>query len=117
MAWLARVFSSSIGKKQLVAVTGLGLCGFLIAHLSGNFLLFAGQEAFDAYAKMLLLFSMAMTGVGGGKPLQNALGLPGGHRRRPRLDTTTPEQLHGARARLAEIGIEELAPHLADSQD
>lgn len=74
------------------------------------------RGAEDAYAKMLLLFSMAMTGVGGGKSLQNALGLPGGHRRRPRLDAATDEQLRRARARLAEIGVEELAPHLAAAE-
>ena len=38
----ARYTTSSIGKKQLMGVTGLMLVGFLLAHLSGNFLIFAG---------------------------------------------------------------------------
>ncbi len=45
--------NSSIGKKQLVAVSGLGMVLFLIAHLLGNFLVFVGPEALNAYAKQL----------------------------------------------------------------
>ena len=45
--------SSSILKKQLVAATGLLLCGFLAAHLAGNLLLFAGPRAFNIYAHRL----------------------------------------------------------------
>jgi 4-hydroxy-tetrahydrodipicolinate synthase len=66
----------------------------------------------EAYAKILLLFTMAMTGMGGGKALQNALGLPGGAPRRPRLDRSTPEGIERARRRLIEIGIPELEPFL-----
>jgi succinate dehydrogenase / fumarate reductase cytochrome b subunit len=33
-----------------VAITGLALTGFVLAHLSGNLLLFAGPEAFNQYA-------------------------------------------------------------------
>jgi succinate dehydrogenase / fumarate reductase, cytochrome b subunit len=46
-------FSSSIGRKQLVAVTGLLLCGFLVSHLAGNFLLLLGSDAFNIYAHKL----------------------------------------------------------------
>lgn len=45
--------TSSVGRKQIIAVTGLGLVLFIIAHLSGNLLIFAGPEAFNAYAKKL----------------------------------------------------------------
>ena len=37
-----RYANSSIGKKQMMALTGLMLIGFLLAHLTGNFLIFAG---------------------------------------------------------------------------
>ncbi|MCA9450783.1 MAG: succinate dehydrogenase cytochrome b subunit, partial [Candidatus Omnitrophica bacterium] len=47
------LLQSSIIRKQIVAVTGLMLVGFLIAHLTGNFLLFAGPEAFNGYSKKL----------------------------------------------------------------
>ena len=50
---IKRYISSSVGKKQIVAVSGLGLVLFLIAHLSGNLLIFKGPEAFNAYAEML----------------------------------------------------------------
>lgn len=33
-----------------MGVTGLLLCGFLVGHLAGNLLLFAGQHEFDKYA-------------------------------------------------------------------
>lgn len=44
---------SSIQKKQVMAVTGLLLCGFLIAHLLGNFLIIFSPEGFNAYAHQL----------------------------------------------------------------
>lgn len=44
---------SSIGKKMVVALAGLLLCGFLITHLAGNLLLFVGGAAFNRYALML----------------------------------------------------------------
>lgn len=44
---------SPIGKKVLMALTGLGLSLFLILHLTGNFLLYAGQPAFDKYAETM----------------------------------------------------------------
>jgi succinate dehydrogenase / fumarate reductase cytochrome b subunit len=46
-------FCSSIGRKQLVAVTGLLLCGFLVSHLSGNLLLLVSSDAFNLYAHKL----------------------------------------------------------------
>ncbi len=46
-------FCSSIGRKQLIALTGLGLCGFLVSHLAGNFLLLMGSDAFNIYAHKL----------------------------------------------------------------
>lgn len=42
--------TSSIGKKLIMAITGLGFCTFLTGHLAGNLTLFAGETAFNAYA-------------------------------------------------------------------
>lgn len=53
MCHLCRLFSASIGKKILVAVAGLLLCGFLITHLAGNLFLFVGPGAFNKYATTL----------------------------------------------------------------
>jgi succinate dehydrogenase / fumarate reductase cytochrome b subunit len=44
---------SSIGKKVLMAASGLVLTGFVIAHLAGNLLIYAGQDAINAYAQKL----------------------------------------------------------------
>lgn len=44
---------SSLGKKYLMGFTGLVWVGFAIGHLIGNFLLFAGREAFNGYAYFL----------------------------------------------------------------
>lgn len=53
MAWLKRTIDSSIGGKFFVAITGLALVGFLVAHLAGNLLVFSGPEALNSYAKNL----------------------------------------------------------------
>jgi succinate dehydrogenase / fumarate reductase cytochrome b subunit len=55
LSWLRKTFTSSIGKKLLMAATGLALIGFLIAHLSGNLLLYRDRDgtAFGSYAEML----------------------------------------------------------------
>ena len=45
---------SSIGQKQLMGVTGLVWCGFLLTHMAGNLLLFVGAEAYNKYAHALV---------------------------------------------------------------
>jgi succinate dehydrogenase / fumarate reductase cytochrome b subunit len=50
---LCTIWNSSIGKKLLVALTGLVLVLFLAGHLAGNLLIFVGEEAFNEYAEML----------------------------------------------------------------
>ncbi len=51
--WLGRFLSSSLGRKYVMAVTGLSLELFLIAHLAGNLTLFLGDSTFNAYAHAL----------------------------------------------------------------
>jgi succinate dehydrogenase / fumarate reductase, cytochrome b subunit len=50
---LSTYWSSSIGKKIIVAVTGIVLVLFLAGHLSGNMLMYVGQHAFNEYAEFL----------------------------------------------------------------
>jgi succinate dehydrogenase / fumarate reductase cytochrome b subunit len=50
---LSTVLKSSIFRKQLSALTGLALVGFVIAHLAGNLFIFMGPEAFNEYAESL----------------------------------------------------------------
>lgn len=53
MNWLIMVLGSSIGKKLLMAITGLCFCAFLTVHLVGNLTLYAGGEVFNSYAEHL----------------------------------------------------------------
>lgn len=55
LSWLQRIFASPIGKKALMALSGLGLMVFLVGHLAGNLTLYADAEGtlFDAYANTL----------------------------------------------------------------
>jgi succinate dehydrogenase / fumarate reductase cytochrome b subunit len=55
IAWLQKLLGSSIGKKLLMALTGLLLCGFLVVHLAENLLLYADRQGstFDGYVHVL----------------------------------------------------------------
>jgi succinate dehydrogenase / fumarate reductase cytochrome b subunit len=44
---------SSVLRKQIVALTGLAMVGFILAHLAGNMLIFMGPKAFNHYAETL----------------------------------------------------------------
>ena len=52
MNWLTSFLQSSIGRKLLMALTGLFLCAFLLVHLIGNLQLFKHDHglAFNTYA-------------------------------------------------------------------
>jgi succinate dehydrogenase / fumarate reductase cytochrome b subunit len=48
-----RFYRTAIGKKVVMAVTGLIGVGFVIGHMSGNLLAFAGPDEINAYAHFL----------------------------------------------------------------
>jgi succinate dehydrogenase / fumarate reductase cytochrome b subunit len=50
---VARFYDSTIGKKAIMAVTGLVLFAFLIAHMLGNLQIFLGSEVMNHYAETL----------------------------------------------------------------
>ena len=50
---VARFYESTIGKKAIMAVTGLMLFGFLIAHMLGNLQIFLGSAVMNHYAETL----------------------------------------------------------------
>ena len=54
---------SSIGRKHLVAVTGLLLSGFLVSHLAGNLLLMVGSDAFNLYSYKLFQMGVLLYAV------------------------------------------------------
>src|SRR5438309_8994871 len=47
------LWGTMVGKKVVMAVTGLVLVGFVVAHMLGNLKIFLGAEAIDAYAAFL----------------------------------------------------------------
>lgn len=50
---VARFYESTIGKKAIMAVTGLILFGFLIVHMLGNLQVFLGRDVMNHYAETL----------------------------------------------------------------
>jgi succinate dehydrogenase / fumarate reductase, cytochrome b subunit len=57
MQRVAGFLGSSIGKKIVMAMTGIMLVGFVVGHMAGNLQLYAsahgGEHPLDAYARML----------------------------------------------------------------
>ncbi len=53
MSWFIRFCTSSVGKKYIMAVTGLMLVSFLFVHAVGNSSIFLGRDAFISYAHHL----------------------------------------------------------------
>ena len=49
----AGLFSSSLGKKYLMALTGLFLCSFLVIHFLGNITLFTDPVQFNEYTRFM----------------------------------------------------------------
>jgi len=52
----ATFFGSSIGKKVVMAATGLVLYGFVIGHMVGNLQIYLGPKALNDYAEFLQHF-------------------------------------------------------------
>lgn len=50
MRRLTRLYSSTVGKKVVMALTGGILVLFVLAHMAGNLKAFQGAEAFNSYA-------------------------------------------------------------------
>ncbi len=53
MSRLRLFWDSSVGKKAVMAVTGLILVGYLITHVLANLLVFGGPERINRYAALL----------------------------------------------------------------
>ncbi len=61
MNWLVKTFTSSIGKKQVMAVTGLLFCLFVTVHMMGNLTIYAGKDSFLSYVDHLHSFESLVT--------------------------------------------------------
>ncbi|MEJ2657949.1 MAG: succinate dehydrogenase cytochrome b subunit [Desulfobacterales bacterium] len=53
MNWLTNTIWTSVGKKLMMALTGLFFCIFLLTHLAGNLTIYMGKDTFNAYAEHL----------------------------------------------------------------
>ena len=54
ITFIKRFLTTSIGRKALMAVSGLLLGGFILVHLGENLLLFKGEAAYNGWVEMLL---------------------------------------------------------------
>jgi succinate dehydrogenase / fumarate reductase, cytochrome b subunit len=50
MSWFTQTITASLGKKYVMALTGLLLGGFLLVHAAGNTSILLGRSAFLSYA-------------------------------------------------------------------
>ena len=53
MGLIDSLYRSSVGKKSIMAASGLLLSFFIVTHLLGNSVSFLGREAFNNYAERL----------------------------------------------------------------
>jgi succinate dehydrogenase / fumarate reductase, cytochrome b subunit len=60
------LWGSSVGKKIMMAVTGVILIGFVVGHMVGNFKVYMGREAFNHYAEGLRSFGAPFLAHGQG---------------------------------------------------
>lgn len=56
---------STIGRKQLVGVTGIGLSLFVLSHMIGNMLILVGPQAYNEYSHALVSNPLIYIAEGG----------------------------------------------------
>ena len=62
---MLKFYRSTIGKKLLMAASGIVLTGFVLVHMSGNLLVFKGPDAINSYAATLKSNALILWGVRG----------------------------------------------------
>lgn len=53
MSWIGDFWRSTLGKKAVMAVSGIVLFGYVLAHMLGNLKIYLGPEALNHYAEWL----------------------------------------------------------------
>ncbi len=53
MNWFLDFYRSTVGKKVVMAVTGIALVLFLVGHMLGNLQVYLGAEVYNHYAEAL----------------------------------------------------------------
>jgi succinate dehydrogenase / fumarate reductase cytochrome b subunit len=63
--FLIDLYSTAVGKKYVMAVTGISMMGFVLFHMIGNLKMYAGAADLNHYAHFLqtLLYPLAPKGV------------------------------------------------------
>ncbi|MDP9399477.1 MAG: succinate dehydrogenase cytochrome b subunit [Actinomycetota bacterium] len=51
--WALGLYRSAVGKKQVLAVTGIVLMGYVLLHMVGNLKLYLGAESLNRYGEWL----------------------------------------------------------------
>jgi succinate dehydrogenase / fumarate reductase cytochrome b subunit len=51
--WPVDFYSTAVGKKWVMALSGVGLMGFVFMHMFGNLKMYLGRTQFDEYAESL----------------------------------------------------------------
>lgn len=51
--FLLDLYSTALGKKYVMAITGIAIIGFVVAHMIGNLKMYLGAEDFNHYAEFL----------------------------------------------------------------
>lgn len=54
--WVVDLYRSALGKKYVMAVTGIVFMGYVAAHMVGNLKLYVGEAAMNEYAVWLTQF-------------------------------------------------------------
>ena len=59
--FLIDLYSTAVGKKYVMAITGIGMMGFVLFHMIGNLKMYLGAEDLNHYAEFLkrLLYPLA----------------------------------------------------------
>lgn len=51
--WILDLYRTAVGKKYVMAVTGIALMGFVLAHMVGNLKLYLGPASINEYGEWL----------------------------------------------------------------
>jgi len=63
MGWFGGFYRSTIGRKVVMAVSGVILVGFVTIHMTGNLLAFRGPAALDSYSHLLQSSAVILWGI------------------------------------------------------
>ncbi|MFN8016197.1 MAG: succinate dehydrogenase cytochrome b subunit [Acidimicrobiia bacterium] len=53
LPWPVAFYSTSVGKKYIMAISGIVLMGFVLSHMVGNLKMYLGEKTFNHYAEFL----------------------------------------------------------------